>query len=95
MGPEGGGRVFPWNFVRLCSRLFFWDTSKFFNNWSLIFSEVLWGGQINCKIVLDILEKLAGFHTTAREPRRAHLRVPAFNHTTKIQRNDPQERKKE
>ena len=33
-------------------------------------------------------------HTTAREPKRAHLRVPAFNHTTKIQRNDPQERKK-
>ena len=35
-----------------------------------------------------------GFHTTAREPKSAHLRVPAFNHTTKFQRNDPQERRK-
>ena len=31
-----------------------------------------------------------GFHTTAREPKRAHLRVPAFRNTTKIQREDPQ-----
>ena len=35
-----------------------------------------------------------GFHTTAREPKRAHLRVPVFNNTTKISRNDLQERKK-
>ena len=27
-----------------------------------------------------------GFHTTAREPKRAHLRVPVFKNTTKIQR---------
>ena len=75
--------------------VFFLDASKICNNWLLTFSEVLWGGQINCKIVLDILQKPPGFHTTAREPNSAHLRVPAFNHTTKIQRNDPQERKKE
>ena len=31
-----------------------------------------------------------GFHTTAREPKRAHLRVPAFKNTTKIPREDPQ-----
>ena len=38
-----------------------------------------------------------GFHTTAREPKRAHFRVPAFKNTTKIQREDlPREgRKKE
>ena len=33
-----------------------------------------------------------GFHTTARGPKRAHLRVPEFKNTTKIQREDPQER---
>ena len=37
-----------------------------------------------------------GFHTTAREPKRAHLRVPEFKNTTKIQREDlPRVRKKE
>ena len=30
-----------------------------------------------------------GFHTTAREPKRAHLRVPVFKNTTKIQRRGP------
>ena len=30
-----------------------------------------------------------GFHTTAREPKRAHLRVPVFKNTTKIQRKGP------
>ena len=39
--------------------------------------------------------KPPGFHTTAREPKRAHLRVPAFNHTTKIQKRRPPEREKE
>ena len=32
------------------------------------------------------------FHTTTREPKRAHLRVPAFKNTTKIPREDPPER---
>ena len=27
-----------------------------------------------------------GFHTTTREPKRGHLRVPVFTNTTKIQR---------
>ena len=31
-----------------------------------------------------------GFHTTAREPKRAHFRAPAFENTTKIQREDTQ-----
>ena len=31
-----------------------------------------------------------GFHTTPREPRRAHFRVPAFKNTAKIQREDTQ-----
>ena len=33
------------------------------------------GVQINCKNVLDILRKPPGVHTTAQEPKRAHLRV--------------------
>ena len=32
--------------------------------------------------------KPPGFHTTARETRRAHLRVPFFTKTTKIERED-------
>ena len=35
-----------------------------------------------------------GFHTTAREPKRAHFGVPAFKNTTKIQREDTQRGKK-
>ena len=35
-----------------------------------------------------------GFHTTVRESKRAHLRVPAFKKTTKIQREDTQRGKK-
>ena len=35
-----------------------------------------------------------GFHTTAREPKRAHLRVPVFKNTAKIQRKRPKEREK-
>ena len=31
-----------------------------------------------------------GFHTTTREPKRAHLRIPVFTKTTKIQREDTQ-----
>ena len=36
-----------------------------------------------------------GFHTTVREPKRAHLRVPVFKNTTKVQREEPQREKKE
>ena len=36
----------------------------------------------------------AGFHTTTRESKRAHLRVPAFKNATKIHRKDQQEREK-
>ena len=37
-----------------------------------------------------------GFHTTAREPKRAHFRVPAFTNTTKkFNERTPRERKKE
>ena len=36
--------------------------------------------------------KPPGFHTTTRDPKRAHLRVPAFKKTPKIQLEDPRER---
>ena len=40
--------------------------------------------------------KAAGVsHGQPENSKRADLRVPAFNHTTNIQRDDPQERKKE
>ena len=73
MGLEGGGASSRG--ISVCSRLFFFlDTSKICDNW--------WNprgrGEKKCKIVLDILQKPPGFHTTAREPKRAHLRVPAL-----------------
>ena len=37
----------------------------------------------------------AAFHTTTRKPKRAHLRVPVFTRTTKIQRDTQRERQKE
>ena len=37
----------------------------------------------------------AGGFTLPENSKRAHLRVPAFNDTTEISRNDPQERKKQ
>ena len=48
--------------------------------------------QINCEIVLDILRKPPGFHTTAREPKRA-VGSDASN-TIKIPQEDPQREKK-
>ena len=39
--------------------------------------------------------KNPGFHTTTREPKRGHVRAPAFTKTTKIQREDNSERVKE
>ena len=36
-----------------------------------------------------------GFHTTAREPKRAHLRVPALQTKTKFHEKTPRERQKE
>ena len=89
--PKVGAERRPVGF-RLCSRLFFLDTSKICNNWSLTFSEVLWG-HINCKIVLDILQKPPGFHTTAREPKRAQL-APTLSTQPKFHEKTPRERKR-
>ena len=56
----------------------------------LTFPEVQgWGGgrgQINCETARDILHEPSRFHTTTREPKRAHLRV-----TMKIPQEDPRE----
>ena len=64
---------------RLCSRLFFLDTSKICNNWLLTFLEVKGReGQINCKIVLHILQKPPEFHTTAQELQTCTLQGPGL-----------------
>ena len=91
----GGGGVFPWNFVRLCSRrfFFFWIQAKFAIIGHCLFRKSH-GGQINCKIVLDILQKPPGFHTTAREPKRAHL-APTLETPPKFHGKTPREREKE
>ena len=90
VGPESGEASSRG--ISVVFEAFFLDTGKICNNWSLTFSEVLWGLQINCKIVLDILQKPPGFHTTTREPKRA-VGTDATN-TTKIPREDPQREKK-
>ena len=75
------------------------DWYKHFQN-KLFLNDLEWlegTGVFLDKLVSNSIERLPGFHTTAREPKRAHLRVPAFKNTTKIQREDPQrerERKK-
>ena len=40
------------------------------------------------------LQATEGFHTTAREPKRVHFRVPTFKNTTKIPRQDTKREKK-
>ena len=48
-----------------------------------------------CRVKPWRLLGLRGFTRHSENSKRAHLRVPAFNHTTKIPRNDFQERKTE
>ena len=43
---------------------------------------------------VSVASGLLGLHTTTREPKRAHLRVPAFKNTTKIPREESQRGKK-
>ena len=43
---------------------------------------------LSCEVLAA--PKPSGFHTTTREPKRAHLSFPAFENTTKIQREDTQ-----
>ena len=51
-------------------------------------------GRSNVHVWSSLVVKPPGVHTTTREPKRAHLRVPAFKNTTKIQREDTQRGKK-
>ena len=54
------------------------------------------GGQINCRIVLDILQKPPGFHTTAVSPNVHISGSRRFRNTTKIPREESQrERERE
>ena len=82
----GEGGVFPWNFVRLCSRFFLVFEQKIAVIRSLIFSEFffLGGGEGKSivKLFLDTLQKPPGFHTTARE--HLHSWHSDNSNTTKI-----------
>ena len=88
--PEMERCVFPWNSVRLCSR-FFLDTSKICNNWSLIFRKSYGRGKSIAKLFLTFLQKPPGFHTTAREPKRAQL-APTLQTPPKFHEKTPRER---
>ena len=49
-------------------------------------------GPVVSPFLKDFLPKPLGLHTRAREPKREHLRVPALQKTTKIQREEPREK---
>ena len=99
--PKGGDPKF---------RVFFFSLSRhsflfFFPSLLVFFVEFWWclkrrGAQMCTFGVLGLLceapaaPKPHGLHTTTREPKRAHFRVPAFKNTTKIQREDTQRGKK-
>ena len=53
----------------------------------------VWSLGLSCEA--PAAPKPPGFHTTAREPKRAHLSATALQNTTKIQREDPREGRKE
>ena len=67
------------------------EISRFFFTLPPQFSNVhIWSSRaVVCEPRRPGLVGPSGFHTTAREPKRAHLRVPVFKNTTKIQRKGP------
>ena len=83
-GPEGCGAQ---NFA-----LFFFPFPSQFSFFSLSLSLSL--GSFRGILVVFEAPGPWRFHTTAREPKRAQFRVPAFENAIKIQRKDPKERKK-
>ena len=90
---EGGERRRPVDF-RLGS-IFFSGYKESLQQLVFDFFGSLVGGgeQINCKIVHDILKKPSGFHTTAREPKRAQL-APTLQTPPKFHEKTPRERKR-
>ena len=94
-GPKGGGPKF---------RAFFPSPAVFYSFFPLFWSFSLnFGGVFEdrdpemCTSGVFGLSCASrqGFHTTAREPKRAHFRVPVFKNTTKIPREIPQRGRKE
>ena len=67
--------------------------------WPVVFCCVLLCSVVCCCVLL-VLDppvpplRWTTLHTTAREPKRACLRAPAFKNTTKIQREDSQRQTK-
>ena len=92
VGPEGGGEgVFPWNFVRLCSRLFFSGCKQH----QILLVIDFFGspmGEINCKNCSWHFAKATGVPHDS--PRAQTCTVgPLTSNNTKIHRS-PRERKK-
>ena len=52
-------------------------------------------GNIIVKLFLKFCKSRRGFHTTAREPKRAHLSVPALETPPKLHEMTPRERENE
>ena len=110
MGGSGGGGPKGWGPEPEISRFFFSlprEISFFLLSLGGLLVEFWWclkrrGRQMFTFGVLWLLceataaPKPPGFHTTAREPKRAHLSAPAFKNTTTIPREDllPRERRK-
>ena len=74
-------------FVSHCvsSRVFF-----FGGNWKRRGRQMCTFGVLGLLCEAPASPKPPGFHTTAREPKRAHLRVPVFTKTTEIPRENTQ-----
>ena len=110
LGPPSAGQPFPWtaqNFALFFSlscckiRSFLPPLGVFSLNFGGVFeapvrSNVLvWSSRaVVCEPRRPGLVGPPGFHTTVRELKRAHFRVPVFKNTTKIQREDTQRGKK-
>ena len=66
------------SFSRPPFRFFFFSLGVFSWNFGVVVCEPRWPGLVGPP----------GFHTTAREPKRAHFRVPTFGNTTKIPKSE-------
>ena len=90
-GPEGFCAFFPspapfslFLFVSGCLLVVFWWCLKRRG------SQMSTFGVLGLSCEAPAASGPPGFHTTTREPKRTHFRVPVFTNTTKIQREDTQ-----
>ena len=64
-------------------------------SWILVVFEALGHSNVHVWSSRVVMLKPPGFHTTAREPKRAHLRVLVFKTPPKINEKTPREGRKE